>query len=30
MHIKDYLTHPEKIELKGISDKTLKKFIENR
>jgi hypothetical protein len=30
MHIKDYPTHPEKIELKGISDETLKKFIENR
>ena len=30
MHIKDYPTHPEKIELKGISDETIENFIENR
>jgi hypothetical protein len=30
MHIKYYPIHPEKIELKGISDETIENFIENR
>jgi len=30
MHIKDYLTHPENIELKGILDKRPEKPIEDR
>jgi hypothetical protein len=30
MHIKDYSTHPENIELKGISDEKPEKTIEDR
>jgi len=30
MHIKDYSTHPENIELKGISDEKPEKTIKDR
>jgi hypothetical protein len=30
MHIKYYLTHPEKYRLKGTSDERPKKLIEDR
>ena len=30
MHIKDYLTYPENIKLKGISDERPEKPIEDR
>jgi hypothetical protein len=30
MHIKDYLTHPENIELKGMSDERPENPIEDR
>ena len=30
MHIKDYPTHPENIELKGISNERPEKPIEDR
>jgi hypothetical protein len=30
MHIKDYLTHPKNIELKGISNERPEKPVEDR